>query len=122
VISESLKKKKHQWFHLETGSDALRELTCACCAKSWSELDCEWMSARLLNLDCLRGSIIDDTHQFHMLCPPPLSPYTTGILQNVVLDPSGVQELGDDQYKLNLCISCLKSIKKGKIPALALAN
>jgi hypothetical protein len=57
-----------------------------------------------------------------MLCPPPLSPYTTGILRNVVLDPSGVRELGDDQYELNLCISCLKSIEKEKIPALALAN
>ena len=40
----------------------------------------------------------------------------------MVLEPSGVRQLENDEYKLNLCTSCSKLIEKEKIPVLALAN
>ena len=38
------------------------------------------------------------------------------------LDPSGVHHVEDDVYEINLCASCLKAIKKQKIPAFLLVN
>jgi hypothetical protein len=97
--------------------------------------DCEWFSADSIDLNCFHCS--DDQ------CHPTQSeihsdfviphPFTTGILKNALLDPLGVCQVhqmqldhgrngNDTAYELNLCSSCSNSVKKHKLPALALAN
>jgi hypothetical protein len=42
----------------------------------------------------------------------------------LILELSGVHQISRDTsgYEINLCLSCLRAIEKGKTPALALAN
>lgn len=102
---------------METSSKALQESTCSCCAESCPLSDCEWIPMASLNLNCLQS-----TADFDSMAPR-FSHHMSGF-NNIILEPSGICQISNEPsaYEINLCLSCLRAIQKGKTPVLALAN
>lgn len=116
MVPQVLKNRISQIFRSETCSEALQEVTCACCAESCLKSECEWISTTSLNLHCLRqpdhppngvdehndepNSPVEESEQapddvcdrlswtVPNVIPPPL-PYTAGVLKDVLVDPAG---------------------------------
>jgi hypothetical protein len=61
---------------------------------------------------------------FDVDCPLPQLPFSEsdGPLHDLMVDPSGVRQSDDGEFKLLLCGACHKKLNKGKQPALSLAN
>jgi hypothetical protein len=57
-------------------------------------------------------------------CPLPQLPFSEsdGPLHDLMVDPSGVRQSDDGEFQLSLCGVCHKKLRKGKRPALSLAN
>ncbi|KAF8222655.1 hypothetical protein L208DRAFT_1522515, partial [Tricholoma matsutake] len=128
VASSQLKQKIIQMFQRETSSEKLRESTCAACTESCSVFDCEWV--KLSDIDVMPLQQPDQTSQhlsaeneddmesdrypwFHPHTIPPIMPFVSGPLADIVVDAEGVRvyasQLGcefESTYEINLCLSC----------------
>jgi hypothetical protein len=51
-----------------------------------------------------------------------LYPYHDGPLKDVVIDPAGVMTDTNGNISLSLCKDCHFALRKGKVPALSMAN
>lgn len=106
----------------------LAMFTCASCAES---VVC---SERIVtSLNDIGSSLLlrpdqQDDHMsndyFDRDCPLPQLPFadSNSCLRDLMLDPSGVKQCSDGKFELSLCNVCHQKIKKGKRPALSLAN
>ena len=135
MVLQTLKDKIAQLFQLETSSHALQNMTCACCAELCLVSDCKWFSTDSVDLSCFHCSD-DQLHltqsEIHSNFAIP-HPFTTGILKTHCCIHLGVCQVDQMQvdhgenrddmvYELNLCSSCLNSVKKHKLPVLVLAH
>jgi len=107
-------------FRAATSSDSLRQFTCACCAESVNVSDLKVRQHTEVDLGLMR----DRTDRvFDESCIPPKPPFTDGPLANLMIDPSGVTpESAESDLSLQLCARCDSSLRKGKLPRLAIAN
>ena len=126
IPSLELKQQLVQMFRDETSRDSLMTFTCASCAESvllsqrkiesWHDLDLEVlrrphsvcvedMSSDCFDYDCLPSSFSSD------------SPLT-----DFFIDPAGVSYACDGEIRLSFCRECHRKIRKGKMPALSMAN
>ncbi|KAJ3559445.1 hypothetical protein NM688_g341 [Phlebia brevispora] len=115
VIKRSLKDKVVSMFREATSSESLRTFTCACCAEEVSSSKREILAVSELPLDILRcHSDILESPGFDIGVP-----FREGVLEGVLLDPDGVSS---DRSKVQLCKKCASSLRREKLPTLALAN
>src|ERR1700683_3386624 len=137
VVPNDLKDRIHKLFREQTSSERLKEFTCASCAQSQFVDERVVLPASELDLDLLQrpdmhdadvGSDTDDDESerpepwLDSDCAPPILPFTDGPLQNLLLDPAGVDLENDGDPTLSLCQQCSSSLEKGVVPPLALAN
>ena len=118
--SMELKEDCIRNFRNATSSDSLRKFTCACCAESISVSDQKVQRLEEINLELLR----DRTSRiFDESCIPPEVPFADGPLADLMIDPDGViPESVESSISLQLCARCDSSLRKGKLPRLAVAN
>jgi len=119
-VSMELKENCVRNFRAATSSDSLRLFTCACCAESVNVSDRKVRQHTEVDLGLMR----DRTDRvFDESCIPPKPPFTDGPLANLMIDPSGVTpESAESDVSLQLCARCDSSLRKGKLPRLAIAN
>ena len=114
-ISADLKEKIVKMFRQQTSKSELSTFTCSVCAESTLHAkQCE-IQASDIDLDLLKF------HRKGNATNPPL-PYEHGPLKDVLLDPAGVTVDERGNLLLLLCPECHSALKKGKVPALSLAN
>jgi len=118
--SMKLKEDCVRNFRAATSSESLRQFTCACCAESVNVSDRKVRPLGEINLELMR----DRTDRiFDESCIPPEPPFTEGPLANVMIDPNGItSENAESNVSLQLCVRCDSSLRKGKLPRLAVAN
>ena len=142
MVSDNLKHHIHQMFREETSSERLAEFVCASCAESTLLHEREVLSETDFDLDLLQRPDIIETDRgddddnmddsqsnfdttFNWLdpeCDAPELPYMDGRLQHLLLDPTGIAFDNHDRISLSLCHDCANSLRRGNVPALALAN
>ena len=106
-------------FRAATSSESLRQFTCACCAESVNVSDRKVQPLGEINLELMR----DRTNRvFDESCTPPEPFFASGPLANVAIDPDGVTQDAENNISLQLCPRCNSSLKKNKLPRLAIAN
>ena len=119
--SMELKEDCVRNFRAATSSDSLRQFTCACCAESVNISDRKMRQLTEINLELMRDRTdrVFDKSQ----CIPPDPPFTDGPLANVIIDPDSViPESAESSMSLQLCVRCDSSLRRGKLPRLAVAN
>jgi hypothetical protein len=116
-------------FQKETSAEALASFTCASCAEECLNKDCRNVGLNDIDLNLLRrpdvrtkGSLIVDPEWLDSYCSPPTFVDNDGLLQDVLVDSSGISTNYSGQTILKICKSCLSSLKCKKVPPLALAN
>jgi hypothetical protein len=138
IVPNDLKERIHKLFREQTSSERLKEFTCASCAQSRfvderavlpaSELDSELLRRPdMHDMDVDTDSDDDEESERQQPwldsdCVPPVLPFTDGPLQNLLLDPAGVDFGDDGEPALSLCQECCFSLEKGVVPPLSLAN
>lgn len=119
-------------FRDATSSHALKRFTCASCAESILESDQVNISSAEFNINLLKcPDVRNDEYAFHtshkwldenVQFHPPMSSIA-GCDPDVLVDPKGVcPGVGDKESIFRFCKQCAASLKRNKIPPLALAN
>jgi hypothetical protein len=119
LIPPQMKEKLVKDFRNATSSDALAQFTCACCARELPVKERQRKAHTEVNIDVLSAPIV---HWNDDDAKPPPTPFSTGPLANKLLDTNGVLVTGDDAYDLDVCTSCLRSLRRNTMPKHALAN
>lgn len=119
LIPSRMKEKLVRDFKEATASQALASFTCACCAceKLLKERQCKDHTE--VNIEVLRGP---NVHWNDDGIRPPPTPISTGPWANALLDVNGVKANDDGTGHLELCTTCLRSLRRGSMPKHALAN
>jgi len=132
VISDQIKDEVRKLFKESTSSEALQSFTCASCAEQCLLSERQSFAPDDIDLRILqrpdrrendRGGLADHTwlstdcrpdfpHDFDH-CPQ---------LQDVLIAHEGITELDSGGLQISLCRDCASSIKRGKLPATAIAN
>lgn len=120
VVSNRLKNFLLKEFKESTSSAALRTFTCGSCSEEVSVSACEFLPLENIPMDVLRSPKYSEVY-LHSISVP--VPFEVGPLADLLVDPAGVvyNDVGD-VMGINCCRSCNSSLRKGKLPALALAN
>ncbi|KAJ7611290.1 hypothetical protein FB45DRAFT_875488 [Roridomyces roridus] len=129
LVPQSLKNQCIRNFRERTGSEALSTFTCAVCAES-SPLRSHCSVAAddpEFDLSILQQpddtNVLDMYKWLHPECEQPPMPYDEGPLRNLLVDPDGVTFSAESAVPtLSMCKCCHSSLKRKKLPALALAN
>ena len=128
IPSQTLKDRLVDMFKRDTSSDALRTFTCACCA--CEDLLCQKNVLALedvpIHLLRFSPSMASPDEEYpvtpEMVSSIPL-PYRTGPLAETLLDSKGVNnDTSGSPASLDLCQKCHSSLRRNKLPSLALAN
>ena len=121
IPSSQLKCRLVQMFKDETSLERLATFTCVCCAESVSGSKRRIMSVVSIDLSLLcRPDQQEDQHMsndyFDGDCPVPPLPFadSNGVLHDLMLNPFGVRQCGEDDFQLSLCDVCDQKLKKGK--------
>lgn len=128
VVSRELKNKMVRLFRDDTSSAALRTFTCACCAGATYVRDKHRVAVSDLPLELLQcpeewtkpyDDSVDPEFEKNRVVP---LPSMQGTLSGMLLDPAGVESELDEPTHVALCKKCASSLRRHKLPALALAN
>jgi hypothetical protein len=127
-VSRHLKDKVLKLFRDQTSKDALSTFICAICAEECLNQHkcCVYSDEIDLNLlrrpdERLKDDLVTDPAWLDTECCPPDLPYTDGPLSGILLEPAGIN-CDEGRNSITLCRTCRTSIKKNKLPPLALAN
>ena len=116
LIPSHTKEKIIRDFRAATSSAMLASFTCACCGRQSPVSDRVCKQHTDVNLDLLeRPQSEQDPH----MAP---APFTSGPLENKLLDPHGVRSEGGGKIMLDLCVSCSRGLHRKSLPKHALAN
>ena len=115
IVRQDLKDKIIKLFNEQTSKDTLSTFTCASCGEETLCSSHKELLVSDIELDNLR---LPDSYASKNLPYP----YNEGPLQNVAVDPSGVHSNEQGKLILSLCKDCHSSLKRCKVPALAMAN
>jgi len=119
LVPPQLKEKLIKDFRSVTSSTALASFTCACCARELSLKDRQRKAHTEIDIDILSAPTV---HWSDSDAVPPPTPFSTGPLANKLLDVNGVTETDSETYYLDICTSCLRSLRRNVVPKHALAN
>jgi hypothetical protein len=114
LVGQDLKDKIIKLFHKQTSKEALSTFTCASCGEA--SLCTSRKELSVSEIDC---NILKLPNSNHQSIP---YPYHDGPLKDVVVEPAGVTTDENGNESLSLCKDCHSALKKGKVPALSMAN
>lgn len=133
--SRSVKDRCLSEFITSTSSSTLKTLVCASCGeRTFSEsihvVDITDIDIRLLirpDYDTYKDLDNDEsaevhTDWLHSHAVAPILPFSTGVLADILVDRRGVTFDGIEPMSLQLCDTCCKSLQRGAMPRLAIAN
>jgi len=132
VISDQIKDEVRKLFKESTSSEALQSFTCASCAEQCLVSERQTFAPDDIDLRILRrpdrrendrGGLADHTW-LSTDCHPD---FIHGFdhypqLQDILIAHEGVIEVDSGGLQIVLCHNCASSIKRGKLPATAIAN
>jgi hypothetical protein len=128
LVPHSLKDKIIHLFREQTSSKALTTFACASCAesvplRSQRSLATDKFDIEILKQPNLRAieDLLDRYKCLHPDCIAP-PPFNDGPLKDILFDPDGVVFPADDSAPILSGSVCHSSLKKNKLPPLALAN
>ena len=119
LIPPQMKEKLIKDFREVTSSATLASFTCTCCAHELLLKERQTKDLSEVNLDMLQGP---DNHWNDPSVAFPPTPFSTGPLKNVLVNTNGVKFISDSTYRVNLCTTCLHSLRRDNMPKHALAN
>ena len=119
LIPPQMKERLISDFKDATSSNALASFTCACCARELLLKERQCKNLADVNISKLRAP---SDHWDSPGASFPPTPFSTGPLENVLVDSNGVKSIDDGSYRLDLCTSCLNSLRRDTMPKHALAN
>ena len=119
LVPPQLKERLVKEFKESTSSTALTSFTCACCARTQPIKEKHQRSHEEIGLDLLEGPA---SHWASEEMAPPPTPFSDGPLENKLVDENGVRTSNDGTVTLDLCTSCLRSLRRRVLPKHALAN
>jgi len=120
LVPPQLKEKLIKDFRKMTSSTTLSSFTCACCARELPMKDRQRKPHTEVDIGILS---VPAVHWSDADAVPPPTPFTTGPLANKLLDVNGVTGTDvDGMYYLDMCTSCLRSLRRNTVPKHALAN
>ena len=96
----------------------MHQFTCACCAESINVSDRKVRPLGEINTGLMRDRT---ARVFDESCMLPEPPFTAGSLADLMIDPDGVVQDAEN-ISLQLCARCDSSLRKNKLPRLAIAN
>ena len=100
-------------FKIETSSIQLKQVVCACCAEKVFLNQSENVSEKDIDISLFRS--VSDTH-------PMSAPFRDGLLNGLFICRDGVSHLSSTSCTFTLCLSCFSSLRRHRLPSLALAN
>jgi len=119
LVPPQLKEKLIKDFRNMTSSATLSTFTCSCCARELSLKERQRKAHTEIDIDILSAP---DVHWSDSDATPPPTPFSTGPLANKLLDVNGVTKADSGTYYLDICTSCLRSLRKNSMPKHSLAN
>lgn len=117
LVSPQLKTQILDMFMEETCSQTLLTFTCASCSAEYPKSKQRSVSPHAIDL-----SLLSKPSDYPSCLSLPTLPSTLMKNSNLLLDPAGMFEDKDQNIMLMLCPECHGALRKGKVPALSLAN
>lgn len=131
TVPRNLKDRLLENFRKMTDKEALSTFTCASCAEDAPVKERKCVPVSDINTNLLRrpdrrshkDDPVVDSWWLDSECTPPQMPFHANhLLADVLVDSKGVTTTTSGLVSMSLCKHCCYSLKRGKTPALALAN
>jgi hypothetical protein len=130
LVSENIKNRVRNLFREQVSAGSLATFTCACCAEECAVGSREIIAPSDIDLEILRrpdrrtdgkGGNSDPWWLPPDCCVSSVT-QDVGVLRDVLVDHRGIYSDDDAGISLAICQCCLSYLRKGRLPATAMAN